>query len=183
MKLVINYDFINKVKQAREPFGSFKIIKNNSSAFMYMPIYTLLNLVIGESTDEAILNAIQSSTVLLLFLISMDIIKYNYLGDIDREKAINDLRRLSSQLNSFNISTDMDLLLESKIYQTEYKVYLTENNRFQFLQEKYIIVPTYNCNGNIKDEFILQEHIIGSKDYVLSLGSPIKTFRPVFSNG
>ena len=44
------------------------------------------------------------------------------------------------------------------------------------------MVPSYTFNGDIKDTSVLQEHIIGSKEYVLSLGSPKKVWKPAYSN-
>jgi len=40
------------------------------------------------------------------------------------------------------------------------------------MEKKYINVPVYDSIGDIKTVSIEQEHIIGSKQYVLSLGSP-----------
>ena len=50
------------------------------------------------------------------------------------------------------------------------------------MEEKYILVPTNDFNNNIKNVSIKQEHIIGSTDYVLSIGSPKKELKLAYSN-
>ena len=38
--------------------------------------------------------------------------------------------------------------------------------------KKYISLPSYNYNGEITETLILQEHVIGSKEYILSINKP-----------
>ncbi len=49
------------------------------------------------------------------------------------------------------------------------------------MEKKYILVPTYDYLGEIQSTSILQEHVVGSKIYVLSLGSEAKEYRFAYS--
>ena len=50
------------------------------------------------------------------------------------------------------------------------------------MESKYILVPTYDFNNNIKNTSILQEHIVGTDKYVLSIGSPKKELKLAYSS-
>lgn len=180
MKLVINYDLMEKIQQAKEEFGISVVLKKNLKKVSgWFGVYTTINLATGQPIDKAIANAAITASMVLLMFSTTDLVKYRILGDFDRRKAINDLARLSRQLGQVNISTSVDLLLESEESSREYKIEINDRKIPCILQEKYILVPTYS-NDQIKETSILQEHIIGSKQYVLSIGSPTKVFKPVF---
>lgn len=94
---------------------------------------------------------------------------------------MEDLQKLSLQLNELNVKTSGELLLDSKVYHKQHKFVLSEKGIPGIMQNKYINIPTYD-NGDIKETSILQEHKIGTKEYVLSLGSPTKrqVFKPAY---
>lgn len=85
-------------------------------------------------------------------------------------------------MESLNIFTSYDLLLKSKVYDKKYKVEMNKEQLLHIAEEKYILVPSYTYNGDTKDTSALQEHIVGSKQYVLSLGSPKKVLKPSYSS-
>ena len=85
---------------------------------------------------------------------------------------------MARQLNDLNVKTDYELLLESELYKKEYKIQVNEKKLPYIAESKYIMVPTHSFNGNMTETSILQEHVVGSKKYVLSLGSPKKEFTP-----
>lgn len=64
----------------------------------------------------------------------------------------------------------------------KYKVEVNKKQLPHIAEEKYILVPSYTYNGDTKDTSVLQGHIVGSKQYVLSLGSPKKVFKPSYSS-
>ena len=180
MKLIINYDLISKTKEAKDTYVLTRIRKNFKKVSYWYGIYVTINLSLGQRIEQAIGNAAFSASFLFTLFSIMDFIKYKTLGDIDKAKAIFDLIKLSIQLGQSNISTSVDLLLDSEEYETKYKIKINEKKLPYVLQEKYIMVPTYN-NGEIKETSILQEHVMGSKVYVLSLGSPTKAFKPALA--
>lgn len=184
MKLLINYDFFEEILNAKEPVGPLKIIRNNKRrwAKFNLPLYTAFNFAFGNNiTQNLCLLAIQFGLLTTIESISSLITKKICGEDFYTAKAIVNLKKLLIQLNDLNIKTDYDLLLDSKPYKREYKIKLNEKKLPIVLESKYIMVPTYNFNGDVKDTSILQEHVVGSKKYVLSLGSPKKQFKLAYS--
>jgi hypothetical protein len=181
MKLVINYDLITRIQDAKDNLGiSTALQKNLKKVSPWFGVYTLINVSTGQPLHRSIASAGVSATMLFTVWTAMDITKNKMIGNIDKIRALNDLRRLSIKLNDLKVKTSAELILESEEYARKYKVKVNEQKLPYILQEKYIMVPTYD-NGDIKETSILQEHIIGSKVYVLSLGSPTKAFKPVFA--
>lgn len=112
----------------------------------------------------------------LSLALSTDVMKYRDIGDVDKQKALDDLRILSIQLSAVHVKTSVELLQESEDDKTECKIKLDENKVPYILQEKYIMVPTCN-NENTEYTSVFQEHIMGSNDYVLSLDSPTRVYK------
>jgi len=97
-----------------------------------------------------------------------------------KESAIDRLRILSFLLGTIDISTSYELLLESENYKTEYSLKFNESKIPYIKEDKYINIPTYD-DGSIKEISVVQEHIIGSRKYSLSYGSPKKVLKPAFN--
>lgn len=92
-----------------------------------------------------------------------------------RLKNLLELDNLSLQLAEFEINTNIDMLLDSKLnskkYTFEYKD--SESNIKKLKEYKYIDVPVLDGES----ELILQEHFVGSKEYELSLPPDSKEFQ------
>lgn len=178
MKIIINYDLLERIKDVKEDFGLLKIIRNNKYqwAKFNLPLYTLIDLLVNPSIYSCL------SILILQFslLISADFVDYKITNqDIYDFQARQDLLDLLYQLRDLYIKTDMNLLLEAALYDKKYEFFFNENKIPSFMEKKYILVPTYNMNNDIKDISLLQEHIIGSKVYVLSLGYPNEEYKVV----
>ena len=74
------------------------------------------------------------------------------------------------KLKDILIETDPTLLQDSYPYKTEYKVDFSSFPP-HLEQTKYIMVPVHNDWGN-NERSLMQEHIIGSRNYALSYGEP-----------
>ena len=98
---------------------------------------------------------------------------YVALAGPQKEKAAKDLNILATDLEKINIYTTKEQLLQAKKYKTEHEIINDENDKKQIKQNKYILVPTKN-EGEIS---VLQEHIVGSEDYSLSIGEPKKVYK------
>lgn len=182
MNILINYDYMNAVKNVNEPFTPFKIIRNNKAKFAkyHLPIYLTLDLLIVGTDLKKIFRYLALQFGLA---IAMEFIIYLAAGDdLLRVKSEVDLKELVRQFKDANVETSYDLVRKSKVYDKKYEVKINENKIPELIQSKYILVPTYDYLGDVKETSILQEHVMGSKDYVLSLGSPKKVLKPVFSN-
>ena len=128
----------------------------------------------------------QSQFAVLMFVImfstySLNMLFYLLYGDIYKEDSKRNLERLALLLSTVNVNTSYNLLEESECYYRKYKFKFNKDKILQVLESKYILVPVYDTNGDTKKVSILQEHVVGSKEYVLSMGSPKRALVPVLS--
>ena len=79
------------------------------------------------------------------------------------------LTKLAKDFSDNYIDTDYELLLQSQYYDRTMKVSLNESKIPIITSKKYILVPTNSYSGEIIDE-----HVLGTKEYVLSVGTPKK---------
>lgn len=182
MKLVINYDFFNAIKDVNEGFTPMKIVRNNKKVLVTysFPIWFILDYSVFRNLSTTL------KVVLLQFIAfymgGEYIIKLLLGKDIYEEKSRERLKMLVSKLKDLNVNTDYKLLIESELQEKKYKIHLNESKIPEIIENKYILVPTYNFNGNIKHTSINQEHIVGTNEYVLSIGSPEKKLKLAYSN-
>jgi hypothetical protein len=180
MKIVNNYDLIEKVNDSKGKIDLKKIIfekiKLTLPYFFLMIGVDYIPGVKSEGIDWG--NLIQWITTMLGVQVLMKLgfvfaRKYSTVMSADSE-----LLRLLVKLREAGIKTDLELLKDAKEDTVEYK-FINEDARLKLRENKYILVPTNDGFGGIKDVSVLQEHNIGSKVYVLSLGSPKKYAKPV----
>lgn len=180
MKLVINYDFFNAVLNVNENFTPFKLIRNNKKLYTmyYLPIFMIGNYL----STKNIQIILQELILEYGFVIGSELF-VNLITKVDiyKNKSKNDLKNLVSDLNSLYLNTDYELLLQSELYEKKYKVNFDKDSLLDIIESKYILVPTYDSNFNIKNTSILQEHSLGTNEYVLSIGSPVKKKKLVYS--
>ena len=181
MKLVINYDFIDKIKDVNENYGIMKIVRNRKRylVFNLTPFCIAIDLPICLFGKESAL-IVFISQVISYFMI--EYFAYKQLGDFYKDMAINKLKKLVTLLKDINVDTSYDLLLDSEVYDKKYKIHLNEDKIPEVIESKYILVPTYNYYGEIKETSVLQEHVVGSNNYILSIGSPEKKLKLVYAN-
>ena len=176
MRLTINYDFFSAIRDVNEPYGALKIVRNNKMRYMaYFPVWTTIDYALIRNTPETI------GFVVFQYILALgsDLIIDRDSGiDPYATKAAKRLKKLVSALEDINVKTEYQLLLDSVLYAKEYKV--ERNNKGTFLkEEKYIYVPSFNYNGDIRDKSILQEHALGTDVYVLSIGECQKQYHRV----
>lgn len=168
MKIDVNYDLIDKIRAAKTGFNLqynfyrpleyttfFSAIKLSSVIVVPTTTEELLSYIIGAFGIYTLMNTIASTICLPL----------------SRKVAIESLKLLSSRLKDINVNTNHELLLKAYNYKTEYKVKFNDYLLPYVEQNKYINVPTLE-NGEETETSLLQEHVIGSKKYALSYGSP-----------
>lgn len=182
MKILINYDFLNAVKNVNENYTPFKVIRNSKEEWMKfnLPIFTGFNLIITNFDVKR--------TISILSLQFITITACNYAiysatkPDVFSIKSELALRELVRKFDDINFKTSFELLKESEQYDKKYDIRINENKLPEMIQSKYILVPYQDSLGNINKASLLQEHVMGSKDYVLSLGSPKKVYKAALSN-
>jgi len=129
----------------------------------------------GQSDNEAIKITCVGTIWPAILWPLVGMVVHRIFGDIEKESVLEDLTKLSYQLKQINVNTSRDLLLDSKEYDRRYP------KKFPYIvQEKYIMVPTYN-NGEITETSILQEHVIGTDKYILSIGTPTKVYKLAYA--
>ena len=181
MKLVINYDFIDKIKDVNENYGVMKIVRNRKRylVFHLTPLCIVVDLPIYLMGKESALIVFVSQAISYFMI---EYMAYKQVGDFYKEEAINKIKQLVTLLKDINVDTSYDLLLKSEVYEKKYKIHLNEDKIPEIIESKYILVPTYDFNGKIRDTSILEEHVVGSNNYILSLRSPEKKLKLIYAN-
>lgn len=183
LKLVINYDMMDKIYEAKGENKLKLVYKKYSKMPIIMypiiagTIFDLGNIYKGV---EVSFSTFHVALEIGLFFVGIPAIHFG-LEKLDVSKfgkksfqqtATDEIKNLSIQLNNQNIKTTPELLLDSAVYHKKYK--LAMEGIPGIIRERYINVPTYGFNNNIEETSILEEHRIGSKDYILTLGTPKK---------
>lgn len=166
MKLVINYDLMNEIVRANRGFDVKKFSKKMGT---FMGFVGVTSLTIANPLFFA-WNAIYGT---LLYGGTELIFK-----NITKQNADMKLNILASSLKKINIYTDIELIKKAYLYKTQFKV--IHDDKAYLQQNKFIMLPT-NGSLNADEVSLLQEHIVGSNEYILSIGSPKKTFKKISS--
>ena len=175
MKLVLYYDLEDAIQNVNEEFGPVKVVRNNRKNWLkyHLPIFTGMDyLLLGDVRKIPLTLALQFSLVTL-----GEVSMYHFRGeDPYLQKSTEDLKKLVTQLEDFHISTDFRSLKRAQVYEKKRHIEINEKKLPSFLEEKYVLVPTYGFHGEERNTSFLQEHHLGSSQYVLSIGSPVKTY-------
>ncbi|MBQ8892053.1 MAG: hypothetical protein IJ068_04230 [Bacilli bacterium] len=184
MKLVINYDFFNAILDVNQKFIPMKVFRNRKKYLVFVSILYLFGdyYIFKKRMPELLSCVVQQTSGCFMTFCMFNCIAINIGGDFYKDEGQEKLKKLVSDLKNIYVNTDYDLLLNSELIKRKYKVQLNENKIPELMEEKYILVPTNDFSNNIKNVSIKQEHIIGSTDYVLSVGSPKKELKLAYSN-
>ena len=179
MKIVINYDLIEEIKNVNQAFGPFKIVRNNKWKWMkfHLPFYTIINYTFQKDLWRTfIILVMQFDFLVLSELIGHSINK----EDIYKEEAEERLYQLLPYLRKMELDVDYESLLNTVLYYSTYSVHLQDDKIPQLIQLKYLLLSTKN-NDKLHPLFLLQEHVIGSKVYTLSINNSVKKHQFVYS--
>ena len=163
MKVIVNYDIMERVRTANKGFKLEKLV--GRIAFSALPPFALYafsnypnNVAIAGLSGYAV------STIVALIVLH----KYSpIIDEAVKEEADDDLKDLTNKLLSLGVNTSSELLKTAELL--EKNVSFSEDE-LTIKQDKYIVIP--QTNGY--EETIYQEHILGSDEYELSVGSPHK---------
>lgn len=175
MKINVNYELMSKIGEAKKGFNVHRVSKKIGTIMGFM---SLVAYIISPNDIREIIESITYSFTLC----SAQSISLELAGSFsNREKAQEELRILASRLNAIDVHTDLELLLEAEKYKTQYKIAFSDGIVPKVMQNKYIMVPT--CND--EEVSLLQEHVICTRDYVLSVGEPQKQkqYRLAYNSG
>ncbi len=178
MKVKLKYCFLDRIKDLKENFGPLKIIRNNRLWYtqVNLPLWTTIDLAMNPSFPAwFFMLCAQYGIVIGAEWIAGLLVK----RDMYRERAKSDLFVTLQCLRGLGVNTDYEFLLDSYAYESKYHFTFNMKKLPILLESKYIMVPSYGFDGDVKETSVLQEHVVGSKNYVLSLESPKREFRPV----
>ena len=186
MKLVTDFDLYNAIRDINEPMNLIREYRHTPQLFYAgMGIYGITRLSQGANALELLSNiALGEFIGQEILLITKKKLKKkdpDYVDDYTKE-ARERLKRLLVMLKEINVSTDYDMLLKSELYERHFKFESNENGIIPVKEEKFIYVPSYGFDGKEKETSILQEHNIGSSNYILSVAEPEKKYRRVLVN-
>lgn len=176
MKIKVNYDLIDKIKEQKI---GYSLIRTRRDILKFGVMFFPLDVLIANGDIKFLI-------IQTLFRTGSNAIVFTliekYLSKFGKDDVVMQLKALAESLRNHYINTDYELLQNSHQYKTNYRVILDENKIPRLKQEKYIMVPVVDRDGE-KEVSLLQEHLIGSNDYELSYGSPSKSkvLKPVFN--
>ncbi len=189
MKLLINYDFFDAVRNVNEKTTPLKVIRNEKKKYaILLPIYTSLALIAKQYSDfdtREIISIIIRAYGNLMALDTLAEFMFKKMSytqtDLYARKAIARLQTLALMLDDINVKTNYDMLLASELYHKTVHLDSSESNRPILVSQKYIYVPSYGFDGEEKTTSILQEHVIGTKEYILSQDEPDRQYKRVLA--
>ena len=172
MKIIINYDLLDKIREAKIGISLHRTTKAililSGLCTGICSILVAFTCSPEELPKEIFKITIKSVVSQSFYRLITELLTFIPYKIISKEQ----LRQLSSQLKDIKVNTDKDLILDSYKYKTEYKWIKSEKD-IDLVQKKYIMIPVIE-NGEEKEVSILQEHAIGSKTHSLSIGEPTK---------
>lgn len=169
MKIMINYDLIDKAREAKTGFSLHKYARVVGITNGVVIPTVLLSAYIGNASLNYILENILRVFGYSLFYNAIYSLCFS---NFRKEYASLDLERLATQLNKFCIKTDVEMLKSAYKYHVDYKLNF-DSFPPKIEQKKYIMVPIYNEWGN-NERSLVQEHTIGTNSYAISCGEPEK---------
>lgn len=166
MKLRINYDLLDKTSEAKKGYSLKRCAKRVAGMLaISSSLSTINNAVAGSDPRELLLiypihAAIHTGyTAMYTFAFS----------NITKSLAERSLQGLCCELPKICVRADYESLLNIYPYKTKYKLDL--DGKFPKLQQnKYMRIPVSDdCFGE-REIPVVQEHVVGSRNYDLSLG-------------
>lgn len=167
MKLTMAYDLPDKIKEANQGYSLKRCIKRGLTL---VGINTAIGIPINLCAGAAPEKYLSDLLIYIGIHTATTGIPAVMLKEATQELAELKLTRLSSDLKSINVNVGLDNLLDASTYKTEYKPDF--KNRV-VEQKKYINVPVNDYWGE-REISLCQEHIVGSNEWALSLGTPKK---------
>lgn len=167
-KLETDYDLMNSVSKVNDKEGILKVAKlEKRKLFRNLVLYLGAIDLIGGRTHLLKYIPLEIGAVLIgrgIYTAKKG--NYPKEGKLELEILSDDIERHNDLLN---IKTNEDLLAKAKLEGKVYNFKLNDHKIPVLLQSKLISVPAFNENGEIENVSVLQEHVLGSNVYKLSL--------------
>lgn len=182
VKIRINYDLLEKINDSKTGLS----LKRKASWMKYQMGLGLLatmpfNILLSQIADA---NFIKETIKDILFLLTCygvsDTAVDYFLRETNKNIAKLKLILLLGELSDININTNYELLSNAYEYDSTYKFEVNDSKIPHLKEEKYIMVPVIK-DGEEKEVSLVQEHVVGSKEYILSYGSPQKKLKLAYN--
>ncbi len=168
MKINVNYDLVDKAREAKTGFSLNRYCKKVGFCTGFVGSIKGIEAATGVTPPDVAL--LTTSALFLSYLAFFRISAMNF-ADISKNVSMRELSSLSSRLKDIFIDTDAELLMGTTSLKTDYEVVLNDSNIPVLKQKKLLSVPVYSDWDNNSRELV-QEHIIGTREYVLSHPEP-----------
>lgn len=178
MKININYELMQEIDIANKGYSLNKcLIKNTKYCLKWALFWSALNMIFSKNHNLNILENTSFMLMLCPLFVGLDFAVLPIHKEYKIQDADHNLRKLVSELNILNVKTSVSLLKDAEVQETHYDIVLNDKNIPVLKQDKYILVLTFDNYGRQDVECLHQEHIIGSKDYDISVGKPQKRLK------
>ena len=177
-EIKINFDLIHVIKEAegiKKCPKEFSIV-TKPFVFLY-PTDVFLSSINDSLPVNSIITATTIATILSIGV--EQLLLFLTLRKTTMELANSKLNYLVLLLKDINIVTDTDILLNSKVYYSEYN--LKKDSPKGIIRNRYINLPSYNYKGEEVMTSIKEEHILATREYLLSIGEPQKMEEKVYT--
>ena len=172
MKFTINYDILYKIYRSENGKGFLHHYKiwfkgANIGTVLSIPVIMLVLNDNNKLPRQLLINYISSLILGIPFAASTN----KHMKEKEKNVANIELILLLFELSKLEIDTSLDLLKESKTNDVKRIIKYEDDFRLPKIKEyKYIDVPL----NNGFTETILQEHVLGTENYEISIGVPEK---------
>ena len=167
MKIAVNFDLMDKAMEAKKGFSLKKYSKAIGMCMGLVSPMLIADATIGHKTP---LEMVARTGGIFAYYCLYFWLSQKARAGLTKARAENDLRQLSYKLKDIFVDTNAEYLQDSECYKTEYSVKF-DSVLPKVEQRKYLTVPVHSDWDN-NTRSLVQEHIIGSKEYSLSHGEP-----------
>lgn len=167
MKILINYDLMDKAREAKSGFSLKKHVRAVGSCMALASPFLVVDATIGEKAPLEMFGRIGGW---FLYYCGFFWLSQKSRAGLTMERAELELNSLAYKLKDIYVDTNAELLQDTTSYKTEYSVKF-DSILPKVEQRKYLTVPVNSAWDN-NTRSLVQEHIIGSKEYALSHGEP-----------
>lgn len=168
MKIIINYDLMDKIAEAKHGYSLNRCVKRTLGMLSISSLVGVPdNLISGNISPDLWIELSAYITCHTSFTVSLAWAFKN----MTQESAQKMLGHLVSELRNNYIKTDEEAILEAHKYKTEYDVSFPSVVPI-VEQRKYLSIPVRDEYFGDKEISLVQEHIVGTREYALSLGEP-----------
>ena len=167
MKIAMNFELIDKAREAKSGYSLRKHVKAVGGCMALCSPLLVADATVGGKSPVEIT---AKSGFWFLYYCGYFWFSQKARAGLTKDRAENDLRQLSYKLKDIYVDTNAELLQGVSCYKTEYGI---KEGKFlpKIEERKYLTVPVHSDWDN-NTRSLVQEHIIGTREYSLSHGEP-----------